>query len=199
MAIKVNGTTVINDSRALTNIASVDATTATAIGAAGVGGAMSLISTTTFSSTTLVTLTLPTGYNFLRVEFFDVLGGGSSTSNISYVKLMLSNASGTLLSGYEYYASDWNGQASNVTSLTNNLQIRCANNAKARFHIDITSANDVNVKTTGCGYGTSSISANQNNNYWGKDKTSRINRDLVMGDNGNFGFTSGTYNVWGIK
>ena len=39
MAIKVNGTTVINDSRALTNIASVDATTATAITAAGVGGA----------------------------------------------------------------------------------------------------------------------------------------------------------------
>ena len=38
MAIKVNGTTVINDSRALSNIASVDATTAAAILAAGVGG-----------------------------------------------------------------------------------------------------------------------------------------------------------------
>ena len=38
MAIKVNGTTVINDSRALSNIASVDATTAASISAAGVGG-----------------------------------------------------------------------------------------------------------------------------------------------------------------
>jgi|TARA_B110000902_G_scaffold59143_1_gene69357 hypothetical protein len=38
MAIKVNGTTVINDSRALTNIASVDATTVAAFGSAGVGG-----------------------------------------------------------------------------------------------------------------------------------------------------------------
>ena len=38
MAIKVNGTTVIDDSRALKNIASLDAATATAIGAAGVGG-----------------------------------------------------------------------------------------------------------------------------------------------------------------
>lgn len=37
MAIKVNGTTVINDSRALSNIASVDATTVAAMGAAGVG------------------------------------------------------------------------------------------------------------------------------------------------------------------
>jgi len=37
MAIKVNGTTVINDSRALQNVASVDATTAASITAAGVG------------------------------------------------------------------------------------------------------------------------------------------------------------------
>ena len=42
MAIKVNGTTVINDSRALTNIASVDATTVAALGAAGVGGGVEL-------------------------------------------------------------------------------------------------------------------------------------------------------------
>ena len=38
MAIKVNGTEVISDSRALNNIASVDATTAASINAAGVGG-----------------------------------------------------------------------------------------------------------------------------------------------------------------
>lgn len=38
MAIQVNGTTVIDNSRALTNISSVDATTVAALGAAGVGG-----------------------------------------------------------------------------------------------------------------------------------------------------------------
>lgn len=38
MAIQVNGTTVIDNSRNLNNIVSVDATTAAAIGAAGVGG-----------------------------------------------------------------------------------------------------------------------------------------------------------------
>ena len=37
MAIKVGGTTVVDDSRQLTNIASVDATTVAALGAAGVG------------------------------------------------------------------------------------------------------------------------------------------------------------------
>lgn len=40
MAIQVGGTTVINNSRALSNIASIDATTAAAIGAAGVGGSV---------------------------------------------------------------------------------------------------------------------------------------------------------------
>jgi hypothetical protein len=38
MAIKVNGTTVINDSRQLQNVASLDATTVAALGAAGIGG-----------------------------------------------------------------------------------------------------------------------------------------------------------------
>jgi len=38
MAIKVGGTTVVDDSRQLTNIASVDATTVAALGAAGISG-----------------------------------------------------------------------------------------------------------------------------------------------------------------
>ena len=38
MAIKVGGTTVVDDSRQLTNIASVDATTVAALGAAGIAG-----------------------------------------------------------------------------------------------------------------------------------------------------------------
>jgi hypothetical protein len=66
MAIKVNGTTVINDSRALSNIASVDATTVAALGAAGVGGVgYSTISTTTYTAATYTTIdiALPTtGY-----------------------------------------------------------------------------------------------------------------------------------------
>ena len=37
MAIKVGGTTVVDDSRQLANIASVDATTVTALSAAGAG------------------------------------------------------------------------------------------------------------------------------------------------------------------
>lgn len=46
MAIKVGGTTVVDDSRQLTNIASVDATTVAALGAAGVGGGGGLVDLT---------------------------------------------------------------------------------------------------------------------------------------------------------
>ena len=52
MAIKVNGTTVINDSRALSNIASLDATTVAAIGAAGIGGGDEWQTIATYTNTT---------------------------------------------------------------------------------------------------------------------------------------------------
>ena len=49
MAIQVNGTTVIDNSRNLTNISSIDAATATAIGNAGVGAGTSVATSTAAS------------------------------------------------------------------------------------------------------------------------------------------------------
>jgi hypothetical protein len=60
MAIQVSGTEVISNARALNNIASIDATTAASIGAAGVGGKILQVVSTLFtgaeqtSSTTMV-------------------------------------------------------------------------------------------------------------------------------------------------
>ena len=57
MAIQVNGTEVISNSRALNNIASVDATTVAAFGAAGVGGgSLSLTATGTITAGRAVSL-----------------------------------------------------------------------------------------------------------------------------------------------
>ena len=50
MAIQVNGTQVIGNSRELTNIASIDATTKNAIAAAGVGGGLEYLGKTSISS-----------------------------------------------------------------------------------------------------------------------------------------------------
>ena len=72
MAIKVNGTTVINDSRALQNVASVDATTAAAITAGGVGGGhWAPLSEVTLggSGVSAIDITLPSGYDKHRLDF----------------------------------------------------------------------------------------------------------------------------------
>jgi hypothetical protein len=65
MAIKVGGTTVIDDSRALSNIASVDATTVAALGAAGVGAGGGVIE-------------LPAGETISAGDFVEVQSSGSA-------------------------------------------------------------------------------------------------------------------------
>ena len=74
MAIKVNGTTVIDDSRALSNIASVDATTVAAMSAAGVGGGSDW---TTLSNTATYTFTPthPTGFTSSWIDLSTALSG----------------------------------------------------------------------------------------------------------------------------
>jgi len=74
MAIKVSGTTVIDDSRQLTNIASVDATTVAALGTSGVGGGLlKELYTTTFSNVASVTVT-PTNIGSTTYEEYEVHG-----------------------------------------------------------------------------------------------------------------------------
>ena len=70
MAIQISGTTVVNNSRELQNIASLDATTAATIGAAA-GGGVTLLGTLTptvgATSLTLSSVDL-SGYTFLEVH-----------------------------------------------------------------------------------------------------------------------------------
>ena len=80
MAIQVSGTQVISNARALTNIASVDATSAASITAAGVGGvpSISFVPTTAYRSSTftkpadayvLTNSFFPNGTNIIRSGF----------------------------------------------------------------------------------------------------------------------------------
>tara|TARA_R100000742_G_C4279624_1_gene104808 strand:- start:564 stop:1196 length:633 start_codon:yes stop_codon:yes gene_type:complete len=80
MALKVGGTEVITNARQLSNIASVDATTVTALGTAGVGGgAYEVISDAAYTSdTSSVTFTVAPDYMYI-LEFngLDITAGGS--------------------------------------------------------------------------------------------------------------------------
>ena len=82
MAIKVSGTTVINDSRELTNITSVDATTVAALGAAGVGGGGGIELTT--SEAVAEGDTLAMNFSTGKVEKVIRYGGDGTATSISY-------------------------------------------------------------------------------------------------------------------
>jgi len=104
MAIQVNGTTVINDSRALQNIASLDATTTATISAAGGGGGLELLQNTAITSdTSYIDYNFPSGYS----EFFFVFDQFRSTFSAAYnyprMQIRLKDGSGNLITGYEYY------------------------------------------------------------------------------------------------
>ena len=106
MAIQIGGTSVINNSRQLQNIASVDATTATAIGNAGVGGAMSLVHSYTIPSggTSSYTYTFPTGYDTFIVEAKYILG---LNNTITYPVLKLSSPTGYIYGTNGYNRSNF--------------------------------------------------------------------------------------------
>ena len=70
MAIQVSGTEVISNARALTNVASIDATTAASFAAGGVGGSTTLLQDVTFSSSVAtISISMPVGYKKYIVDF----------------------------------------------------------------------------------------------------------------------------------
>jgi len=112
MAIQVNGTTVIDNSRALTNITSVDSTTVTALGSAGVGGGLDLSGDKLVefgsSSGTSNSGTQPAGVYWLMAFFTSYFGGGA----------YLNIGSGTLESAILWSANQDNSYTSNWSNNT---------------------------------------------------------------------------------
>lgn len=107
MAIQVNGTEVISNSRALKNIASVDATTVAAMSAAGVGATAAPVSGGWLGWTTKTLLyTWPTGQNntytvpsdgWYRIESLyggNGSGSGSLAFNVSTAVSWIRSGSG---------------------------------------------------------------------------------------------------------
>ncbi len=114
MAIKVNGTTVINDSRALSNITSVDATTATAFGNAGVGG-LSTVVATDASMGTGSSLSFTLGDYQTQHFYFDGFFKHNNSTYGARQLIRLSDSSGTTITGDEYMAiGRWGDYTGNI-------------------------------------------------------------------------------------
>ena len=118
MAIQVNGTEVISNSRALNNIASVDATTATAIGAAGVGGSLEFISETNITAdASYIDIAFSTGYRGFHIALNKWTRAAYNVGT-KELWLYVKDSSGTILQGQDYiykiYATTGEVQSSRV-------------------------------------------------------------------------------------
>ena len=100
MAIQVSGTEVISNARALNNIASIDATTAASITAAGIGGGTwtvlgtsgNLGTLTSFGGTSAVkSFTVPTGVQAVSIEIQQDISLVNTTNASSVCDLYMSN------------------------------------------------------------------------------------------------------------
>ena len=198
MAIKVNGTTVINDSRALTNIASVDATTVAAIGAAGVGGATTLLvdRANIANGTSYVEVSFTGGYQRYIITLEFERNGGS------YLVAQYSDSSGNQITS--------NG--SHVGLFTESNQSNNAGNyayltfATTDYHfltMDVRNPYDTNIKTF-TDYSLKSISdtgtarAHSYGAFWLLRGDSNVRTNSLRVFTGG-PMASGKYSVWGVS
>jgi hypothetical protein len=100
MAIQVNGTTVINDSRALNNITSADAATVAALGTAGVGGSTTNLGDTSLSGTpTSFDVSLDSGYEKHHIHVSGLTGNDYSAG----LQIQMANSSGSIITSVGNY------------------------------------------------------------------------------------------------
>jgi len=97
MALQINGTTVVNNSRQLQNIASVDTTTKNAIEAAGIGG---------FSIIDTLYTNAPSGGNSLYVSGGNIQGTGFTAGSTGVIGIYNYTGSKSNRAGIVYTGSN---------------------------------------------------------------------------------------------
>ena len=196
MAIQVSGTEVISNSRALNNIASVDATTAAAIGNAGVGGAMVLlVDNASASGATYIEVSFTADYRMYIVQFCNV------TTNSTDFSARYKDSSGNLISSTNYYVTSKGGSY----NILNTMFMAPENSRPVDGYVIIHDP-----------YSTTNFSVNHSNLIRAQDHffgwgaaASMVDGAAAARHNGisfyvgqssvvSSGFTGGHYNVWGV-
>jgi len=212
MAIKVNGTTVINDSRALQNVASVDATTAAAMGAAGVGGLHTQIvaeNTSTGANGTSGTLGPFTLGNFQRQTFrFEGLQRTGQAGG--RLQCRVTNGSGTTLTSgyieagqtqtYMHYESSvghglwyWYRSESMPNSSQGDMSLEVtfsdaySSNKRTTAHFLSWGYNSIDTDISGSRVNATRNTVEKNNSFF-----------LYFENGGTFWGSGSTYSSWGI-
>jgi len=193
MAIKVNGTTVIDDSRALSNIASVDATTAAALGAAGVGGATTLLvdNASVSPGTSTIEVSFTGTYRMYIIQFVNV--GTTSTGFSSRYK----DSGGTLITNNFYYHSSKGGTALQESYMYHSSENGRPVDALMFVHDPHSSGSYSQMHNF--------VNANINEFFgWGRqsiDNASETHSAIVFTNGAPTGgtFSGGNYSVWGVS
>lgn len=209
MAIQVNGTTVIDNSRALTNISSLDSTTTATIGAAA-GGGMELLSETTLgSATSSFDISFTSGYRGFIIQAENIEVNRNDYSSEAIVRL--TNTSGTAYTGgsdYTYVKIEgepsssqagelWFGRPKMVLSGNNNpghwyITVWNPRNSGWKTYVTM---QDMTWGTFQTGYGAAGWSGA----YQGYKSTASDDGRIRFAAE-NYSFNSGLkYQVWGIK
>jgi len=211
MAIKVNGTTVINDSRQLQNVASLDATTVTAIGAAGVGGSLEFISETNITSdVSYIDISFPTGYRGFNISFNQIYRTGQNTNAVD-LNAVLKDSSGNLLTANGTYTfSQWDEQywytreSWPLGHMGPDWAYSGPIGIGTSIHITIDNPRDADVQTSYASRGGGYLCeyngiTRKGNSYMGHHNTKQDNSGIRFSSNANISGNSHSYTVWGIK
>ena len=210
MAIKVNGTTVINDSRALTNIASVDATTVAAIGAAGVGGETTLLvdRANIADGTSYVEVSFTGGYQryIVTLEFARKQDYPSVQESGSYLVAQYSDSSGNQITSNGSHVCIF-GESNQSDNASNYAYLTFARTDYHFLTMDVRNPYDTNIKTV-TDFSLKSISdtgsarAHSYGAFWllRGDSNVRTNSLRVLtGSQAGGQMASGKYSVWGVS
>jgi len=206
MAIKVNGTTVINDSRALSNIASVDATTVAAMGAAGVGGQTTLVNSDVAVSQA-ATLLLP--IEDYRINRY-VLEGLQTQHFFGDIMLWrMTNSSGSTITTTDYIAIHGQQGATNRFSGIDNevpsghnfdVPSTSQSGASSGWYGEVTVFNGYNSSKRTVVHVLCSSSKQDAANFQFTMNTIQRNQHVVLRlQQGNNFTATGSYTHWGIS
>ena len=202
MAIQVSGTEVISNSRALNNIASVDATTATAIGAAGVGGSTVYLGETLITSNiSYVQYNFPAGYQRF---VFQIIGWEGQIERRNFW-CRLTDSSNNILSSSTSY---WSGNTTDDASFSSDSKILMGKVAEAGdlaprtngvVTIESPLATDIGTGIFVNGIYTSNNTATVMSRRGYMRSVAKNNGVIFRLDAGNISSASHGYKVWGIK
>ena len=203
MAIQVNGTTVINNSRALQNISSVDATTVAALGNAGVGGLTTVLTDNGTVNSSRLSISFTGGYDRYIISLSDIRP--SSDNQTWYMRLL--NSSGSDITTGDHYVHGFSHTNGGYYRDVNNyVKLQNDNNYSGHRNgltMDVWYPYSTSRHTYGhwqnIGVNGAAIPREANTGSWSAPNSTSVDRHngcYFYFDTGNI---VGAYSVWGVN